>query len=119
RELDLELLKKLCILFGITRIEEYEFCRGETLKGYLQKNYDNDLYPVLKTTQVTPKLIQMQREVRIFLDKYIFSYNEQEREFMEDFYSENFRPNKLFNVEISNRLNEMYFYDEMLKMIKR
>lgn len=116
---DLNLLKRLTLLFGVTRIKQYEFCRGESLIGYNQNDYDNNLYPVLKRDQDIPELLPMLRKVRSFLDSNIFNYNIDEGEFIIDFYSKNFRPEKIFPKEIADKIKGMYFYDEMMNMIRR
>lgn len=50
--IDKVLLKSLVLLFGMTRIEQYEFTRGEVLSLYSEDDYNNNLLPVI----ITPKL---------------------------------------------------------------
>lgn len=100
-EINIGILKSLTILFGMTRVENY------------------DLYPVIRNTKDLPQLRIMQRDTRKFLDKFIFSYDENEYEFMEDFKSGNFRPLKILPPEIAKKVEGLYFYKEMLEIVKR
>ncbi|GAH35999.1 unnamed protein product [marine sediment metagenome] len=118
-EINIGILKSLTILFGMTRVENYDLCRGDALALYSQADYDNDLYPVIRNTKDLPQLRIMQRDTRKFLDEFIFSYDENEYEFMEDFKSGNFRPLKILPPKIAKKVEGLYFYKEMLEIVKR
>ncbi|MBP6872916.1 MAG: nucleotidyl transferase AbiEii/AbiGii toxin family protein [Ignavibacteriaceae bacterium] len=119
KSVDFNDLKNLTLLFGMTRIENYEFCRGEIISLYSQENYDNDLHPVLINSKDTPRLIAMQRRVRKFLDQKIFCYNKADYDFMEKYVAGLFRPEDLFGDELGATIKSFYFYREMTEMLKR
>lgn len=115
---NIEILKKLTILFGATRVKLFELCRGDALLGHDQDEYEKYLKPVLRAEKYVYELLTMQRDVRTFLDENIFNYTPEEIEFMQDFTNRIFRPNKIFDDKIAQRLTKMFFYEEMLNMIK-
>ncbi|MFO8233785.1 MAG: hypothetical protein R6U04_00075, partial [Bacteroidales bacterium] len=119
--IDLCLLRNMVILLGATRIEDFEFFRGDLISLYSDDEIDSQLRPVLRTTKDPPDLKTMKRVLRSFLDQAIFSqYDENIYEFFEDFTSSIFRPERLFDAAIAKRLKGMYYYDEILgKVIKR
>jgi hypothetical protein len=121
RNIDFDLLKKIVLLFGATRIDQFEFFRGDLITTYNYRNIDNELFPVLKTTKDIPQLQVMKREVRYFLDKKIYNWGDTEYRFFQDFYARLFRPEDLFGKgKLSKRLKEMYYYNVLLyKVIKR
>jgi len=113
-------IKKLVVLFGLTRIENFQYNRGESLTLYTNAHLETELYPVLINTTYPPTLEEMKWEIRKFLDKNIFQWNEKIIRFIEDFKAKLFRPEDIFPETIANRLKKMYFYDEILqKVIKR
>lgn len=120
-KIDVELLRKLVILMGATRIENFEFHRGDLIGLYEETEVDTELRPVLKTTLDPPDLMTMKRKLRRFLDASIFGdLSDNVYEFYEDFASKNFRPQKLFDTTTAGRLKGMFYYDEILeKVIKR
>lgn len=119
--IDFDMLKKLVILFGMTRIKDFELFRGDLLSTCTQKDIETGLYPVLKKDKPYPTLLTMQRKVRRFLDHYIYKdWGDAEYRFCEAFSSGNFYPEDLFGkVNISNRLLKMYYYKELLHKFER
>jgi len=120
-KIDFEILKKLVVLMGVTRIEEFEFFRGDMISLYSEKEIDEQLRPVIKTTKDPPDLLTMKRTFRKFLDQHVFAgYDENIYEFFEDFSANIFRPQRLFEKNIANVLKKMFYYDEILdKVIKK
>ena len=118
---DTNLLKSLVILMGATRIEQFEFFRGDLISLYTEDEVDEELRPVLLTTVDPPDLMTMKRELRKFLDKEILCvYDQNIYEFFEDFSVNLFRPERLFEEDIANKIKGMFYYDEILqKVIKR
>jgi predicted nucleotidyltransferase component of viral defense system len=117
-KIDLKLLKSIVLLFGASRIEKFEFFRGDLIGLYSFRDLDTELFPVLKSRENYPSLLEMQRKVRRFLDDVIFNFVESDYQFFEDFSNETFRPERLFkDVRINKRLKSMFFYDEMMKKI--
>ena len=81
---------------------------------------DTQLRPVLLTTKDPLDLMTLKRTFRRFLDEHIFvNYNENIYEFFEDFSTNIFRPQKLFEDHIANRLKKMFYYDEILDKVIR
>jgi len=115
RSIDLSLLKSIVLLFGVSRIVNFEFFRGDLLTLYSDKDIEDQLFPVLKIGHNIPSLIELQRKVRRFLDDVIFKLKKDDYLFFEDFASRNFRPERIFNdLKITKRLKSMFFYDEMM-----
>ena len=122
KDIDLKLLRNLIILFGATRIKNFELTRGDILSLYTVANVEDELYPVLKRDKYCPELLPMQRTVRRFLDDHVFNdWGDTEYRFLEDFDKRIFRPQDLFGRgKISRRLKDMYYYRELLgEVIKR
>ncbi|MGD2086501.1 MAG: nucleotidyl transferase AbiEii/AbiGii toxin family protein [Candidatus Aminicenantes bacterium] len=118
--IDLNLLKKIVVLFGATRIDQFEFFRGDLITTYNYEDVDYELFPILKKTQTIPELQSMKREVRYFLDKNIYNWGKKEYRFFEDFSARLFRPEDLFGKgKLSNRLKKMYYYDEILGNVQK
>jgi hypothetical protein len=120
-QLNNDLIKNLVILMGATRINDFEFFRGDLISLYSEEQVDDQLRPVLKSTMDPPDLMTMKRSVRRFLDEHIFNkYDTDVYDFYEEFSAKIFRPHKLFPAAISDQLKGMYYYDEILdKVIKK
>lgn len=118
---DIDMLKKLVILFGMTRIKDFELFRGDLLSICTQNDIETGLYPVLKQDKPYPTLLTMQRKVRRFLDQFIYKdWGDTEYRFCEAFSSGDFHPEDLFGKgKISKRLLKMYYYKELLHKFEK
>ncbi len=112
---DLELFRSLLVLFGMTRIKNFEYFRGNAIGAYTDKDIENELLSVVPRDLSVPTAEEMKWTVRRFLDLHVFTYGEREHRFMEDFRAGHFRPEDLFNdAKLGRRLRDTQYYKEIL-----
>jgi len=121
KKIDIDLLKRIFILFGTTRIKHFEFCRGDSIDLYTDEEYDTELHPVLRTDQSYVTLIEIKREVMKFLDKYIYTgWTKDTYRFFESYGDGRFHPDDIFDDQkIVEKLEKMYYYSEILGKVER
>jgi hypothetical protein len=117
-QINLDLLHDLVVLFGMTRIEDFRFFRGNAIGSYTEDDVQNELRSVMPKKVPIPSADEMKWVVRKFFDIHIFNWANREHEFAEDFEAQNFRPEKLFKPSISKNLRGMYYYKEILGKMK-
>jgi len=116
---DIELLHRLVVLFGLTRIVNFRYFRGNSIGSYDDTDVEDELRGVVPRGMNIPTVDQMKWTVRKFFDKHIFNWGETEHRFVEDYLSGNFRPADLFGKgTVANRLREMHYYQEILGKVK-
>lgn len=112
-------LHDLVVLFGMTRIKQFRYFRGNAIGSYTDEDIKNELQNVVPKKVPIPDIDQMKWTVRQFFDIYIFNWGKREHRFVEDFSSRNFRPEDLFgNGVISKRLHGMQYYKEILGKVR-
>ncbi|HED07790.1 MAG TPA: hypothetical protein ENI57_06730 [Ignavibacteria bacterium] len=116
-EIKFELLHELVVLFGMTRIKNFEYRRGDALGEYTEEQFVVELYPVLSGDAIPdPEVIKW--EVRKFFDARIFNWSEKEHRFIEDFKHKLFRPEDLFGKgDVANQIKNMHYYKEIMEKI--
>lgn len=117
KPLDLELLKSLVLLFGVSRIKNFAFFRGDAIAAYTDDDIGKELVSVMPHGKYVPTSQVIKWAVRRFLDQHILNYGETEAEFIEDFTAKNFRPQKIFKTAEARRIKDMFFYKEMLEKV--
>ncbi len=119
RVLDTKLFRDLFLLFGMTRIRNFEYFRGDAIGSYTDADVDAELRSVVPSEFPVPSVDEMKWTVRKFLDKHVFAFTDREHRFMEDFRAGNFRPDDLFgkNSKIAGRLSNTHYYKEILKKV--
>lgn len=115
--LDLKLLKSLVLLFGVSRIQNFAFARGDAIMVYKDADIQKELVPVMPSGKYVPTAQEMKWAIRRFLDQHLLNYSETDYEFMEDFAAKNFRPQKIFGTTEARRVKGMFFYKEMLEKV--
>ena len=114
-KLNLSLFRDLFILFGMTRIKNFEYFRGNAIGSYKDADIKAELLSVVPRDFPVPPVDEMKWTVRKFLDQHVFTYTEREYRFMEDFRSGRFRPEDLFGAgDIASRLRDTQYYREIL-----
>ena len=112
---DLGLFRDLVILFGMTRIGNFEYFRGNAIGSYTEADVKSELLSVVPRNFHVPSVEEMKWTVRKFFDRYVFNYTEREHRFMEDFRAGHFRPEDLFSTaSIARRLRDTQYYREIL-----
>ena len=116
---NLKLLHNLVVLFGLTRIGNFRYFRGNAIGLYTEKDVQNELRSVVPTGVTIPTVDEMKWEVRKFFDKHIFNWSDPEHRFIEDYLAGNFRPEDLFGRgTIATRLRAMHYYKEILGKVQ-
>lgn len=114
-KLNLSLFRDLFILFGMTRIKNFEYFRGNAIGSYKDADIKAELLSVVPRDFPVPTVDEMKWTVRKFLDQHVFTYAEREYRFMEDFRSGHFRPEDLFGTgDMASRLRDTQYYREIL-----
>jgi hypothetical protein len=117
KPLDLKLLKKLVLLFGVSRIKNYAFFRGDSIVAYTDDDIQKELKSVTPQGKNVPTSQVMKWTVRRFLDQHILNYGKTEIKFIEDFTAKIFRPERIFKPAEVERIKNMFFYKEMLEKV--
>lgn len=114
-DIDLKRLHDLIVLFGMTRIKNFEYFRGgDVISLYTDADVKTELTAVAPKGVTVPTVDHMKWTVRKFFDLYIFNWTKREHRFIEDFKAQNFRPEDLFAPSIAKRLHGMHYYKEIL-----
>lgn len=117
--IDLKQLHDLVVLFGMTRIKNFEYFRGNAIGSYTDADVRNELISVVPKGVLVPSVDEMKWTVRRFFDVYVFNWAQREHRFIEDFRAHNFRPEDLFgSVDIAKRLHGMQYYKEVLGKVR-
>jgi hypothetical protein len=118
-KLNMGLLRDLFLLFGMTRIRNFEYYRGNAIGSYKDADIKAELLSVVPRDFPIPTADEMKWTVRKFLDQHFFKYTEREYRFMEDFRSGHFRPEDLFGAgDMASRLRDTQYYREILGTVK-
>jgi|GEM_PF-2298425 len=118
-KIDIQLLHNLVVLFGMTRIENFRFFRGNAIGSYTKEDIKSELKSVVPKKVPIPTVDEMKWLVRKFFDIHVFNWSKREHEFVEDFKAGNFRPDDLFGPgRISKNLRGMHYYKEILGKMK-
>jgi hypothetical protein len=113
--LNLGQFRDLFVLFGMTRIKNFEYFRGNAIGSYKDADIKAELLSVVPRDFPVPTVDEMKWTVRKFLDQHVFTYSEREYRFMEDFRSGHFRPEDLFGSgTLPSRLRDTQYYREIL-----
>jgi len=115
--IDLAVLKRLVLLFGMSRIKDFPFFRGDGIVAYDEDDKRDELTPVVSREMPLPTVQEMKWVVRQFLDEHLFRYEQNDYDFMEDFSAKLFRPQKIFGEKEARRLKTMFYYKEMLDKV--
>ena len=119
RVLNLKTFHMLVLLFGMTRIEGFEFFRGNAIGSYDDSDIKQELVSVMPIGVKIPTAVEMKWVVRKFFDKHVFNFSDREHRFIEDFKGGNFRPEDLFGRgEIVHGLKKAHYYKEILGKVK-
>ena len=114
-KLNLGLFRDLFVLFGMTRIKNFEYFRGNAIGSYKEADVKSDLLSVVPHDFPVPAVEEMKWAVRKFLDRHVFNYTEREHRFMEDFRVGRFRPEDLFGSgDTARKLRDTQYYREIL-----
>jgi len=114
-KIDLKRFRDLFVLFGMTRIKNFEYFRGNAIGSYTDADIKSELLSVVPQGFPVPTVDEMKWTVRKFLDLHVFNYREREYRFMEDFRSGHFRPEDLFGAgDIASMLSNTQYYKEIL-----
>lgn len=117
-KLNLGLFRDLFVLFGMTRIKNFEYFRGNAIGSYKEADVKSDLVSVVPRDFPVPAVEEMKWAVRKFLDRHVFTYTEREHRFMEDFRAGQFRPEDLFRSgDTAQRLRDTQYYREILRKV--
>lgn len=113
--LNLSRFRDLFVLFGMTRIKNFEYFRCNSIGAYTDADVKTELLSVVPSDFPVPAVDEMKWSVRKFLDQHVFKYTEREYRFMEDFRSGHFRPEDLFGAgDMASRLRNTQYYREIL-----
>lgn len=114
-DFDIMLFRNLVLLFGMTRIKNFEYFRGNAIGSYTEADVKSELLSVVPRDLPVPSVEEMKWTVRKFFDRHVFNYTEREHRFMEDFRAGHFRPEDLFaTASIARRLRDTQYYREIL-----
>ena len=109
----------LVLLFGLTRIDGFEFFRGNSIGSYDDSDIERELISVTPRGIKIPTAREMKWVVRKFFDDHVFNYSKLEHRFIEDFNGKNFRPEDLFGSGvIARNLKKTHYYKEILGKVK-
>ncbi len=118
-DINIELLHNLVVLFGLTRIKNFEYFRGDAIGIYTKSDVDRELRSVVPQGTPIETVEVMKWEVRKFFDKHLFNWSDAEHHFIEDFKAGNFRPEDLFGAgAVAKELRGMHYYKEILGKVK-
>jgi hypothetical protein len=118
-KVDVYQLHNLVVLFGMSRIANFQYFRGNAIGSYTQDDISNELRSVVPRDVPIASIKDMKWVVRKFLDRHIYNWSEPEHRFIEDFVAGNFRPADLFGSgTISKSLIGMQYYKEILGKVK-
>ena len=113
--IDLKKLHDLVVLFGMTRIKNFEYFRGNAIGSYTENDVRNELRSVVPKGITVPSVEEMKWIVRRFFDIHVFNWAKREHRFVEDFRAKNFRPEDLFGKgKTADHLMTMHYYKEIL-----
>jgi hypothetical protein len=116
---DVGQLHNLVVLFGMSRIANFQYFRGNAIGSYTEADISNELRSVVPRDVPIASIKDMKWVVRKFLDRCIYNWSEREHRFVEDFVAGNFRPADLFGSStISKSLIGMQYYKEILGKVK-
>jgi hypothetical protein len=114
-KIDLKQFRDLFVLFGMTRIKNFEYFRGNAIGSYKDVDIKAELLSVVPRDLPIPTVDEMKWTVRKFFDQHVFTFSEREYRFMEGFRSGHFRPEELFaSGNMASRLRDMQYYREIL-----
>lgn len=114
----LTLLHNLVVLFGMTRIRGFEYRRGDAIGEYTEKQFEEELVPVISQDAITADPEHVKWAIRKFFDSHIFNWGEREYRFVEDYKNNLFRPEDLFGKgTIASQLKTMHYYKEIMKEV--
>ena len=117
-KMDLECLRDLVLLFGMTRIQNFEYLGGSVVGSYTNDDIRNELRSVVPKDLTIPTINEMRWKVRQLFDKRLFNWGNREHRFIEDFRAKKFRPEDLFSSAIAKRLHGMHYYKEILGKVR-
>jgi len=118
-KVDIDQLHNLVVLFGISRIENFQYFRGNAIGAYTENDVKNELKSVVPRNMLIPSVKEMKWQVRKFFDLHIYNWADREHRFIEDFEAGNFRPQDLFGKgAISKDLHGMQYYKEILGKVR-
>jgi hypothetical protein len=113
-------LRDLVLLFGMTRIKNFEYFRGgDVISLYTDAHVSSELLAVVPRGVTIPLVDEMKWMVRRFFDIHVFNWAQREHRFIEDFRARNFRPEDLFGPgTIATRLHGTQYYKEILGKVR-
>lgn len=115
---DLEMLHNLVLLFGMTRIDRFEYRRGDAIGEYTAEQFERELVPVVPRDAMTATSEEIKLAIRKFFDATIFNWGEPEYSFIESFRKKLFRPEDLFGKgDISSNMKNIYYYKEIMDKV--
>jgi predicted nucleotidyltransferase component of viral defense system len=117
RPFDIKLFRRLLLLFGMTRIRNFDLQRGDVIAAFTQEDFDVQLTGVLRRHRLPPSLAEMQKRVRKFLDE-ILRWKGEEDRFIEDFKHKIFRPERILDRKAASHLKGLYYYDEIIERVQ-
>ena len=118
RILDINLLKNLVILFGMSRVKDFEYFRGNAIGSYNQDDIVKELSSVVPRGIPIPSVEEMKWTIRRFFDLNIYNWSKREHRFIEDFRNGNFRPTDLFGQkDYAKELVTVFYYKEILNKV--
>jgi predicted nucleotidyltransferase component of viral defense system len=115
---DMVVFRNLIILFGMTRIKNFKYYRGNSIGSYGKDDVQNELKSVMQRGTPIPTVQEMKWQVRKFFDIHIFHWTEREHRFIEDFEAGNFRPRDLFDEKTARELKQAQYYKEILGIVR-
>ncbi len=116
---DLKQFRDLVLLFGMTRIAQFEYFRGNAIGSYTEADVKAELRSVVPREFPVPPVEEMKWTVRKFLDCHAFNYTRREHRFMEDFRARRFRPEDLFGSgDTARKLRDTHYYREILGKVR-
>lgn len=116
--LKLGTIHDLVLLFGMTRIKNFEYLAGSVIGSYTDEDIRNELSSVVPKGIPIPTVDEMKWKVRKLFDEHLFRWSRREHRFIEDFRARNFRPEDLFSAKVSKGLHGMYYYKDILGKVR-
>jgi hypothetical protein len=117
--LDLKMIRILVLLFGMTRIKNFEFLAGSVVGSYTDEDIKGDLKSVVPSGVLIPTVDEMKWTVRKLFDDHLFKWTKPEHRFIEDFRAKNFRPEDLFGSgPVAQNLHGMQYYREIMGRVR-
>ncbi|TSA25006.1 nucleotidyl transferase AbiEii/AbiGii toxin family protein [bacterium] len=118
-KVDIDQLHNLVVLFGMSRMKNFQYFRGNAIGSYTEADVKNELRAVVPRGVPIPSVEEMKWQVRKFFDLHVYNWAIREHRFIEDFVAGNFRPEDLFGGgAISKSLHGMQYYKEILGKVR-